>query len=158
MFCSQCGAELSPGHAQCPQCQTEIAPQAGLTQVAPTAPKFLKLFITRIVAPTLIFILIIFGALMAITWPVHQKARSTQRSRACQENLQRIDRAKEQWALDNGKEDGAAVTWDDLVGSYLAKMPKCPAGGDYQLNPIGNDPTCTCQVKDWEVPHSLEEY
>lgn len=71
--------------------------------------------------------------------------RQAAEARACQANLAKLDGAKEQWALDNGKKMGDSVSMDDLVGPtlYLKRTPVCPTGGTYILGPIGANPACT---------------
>ena len=62
----------------------------------------------------------------------------------CATNLQKIDAAKEMWALENNKKAGDLPTWNDLAGpeKYLRAIPACPDGGVYLLNAIGQDPIC----------------
>jgi hypothetical protein len=65
-------------------------------------------------------------------------------SKKCINNLRIIDAAKEQCALEKNLKDGQAVSTTD-ISKYLpgGMMPKCPAGGQYTVNPIGKDPTCS---------------
>jgi hypothetical protein len=77
------------------------------------------------------------------------RARETARAKACQENLQKIDAAKEQWALEMNLSNGSAIddtfiTDAQIVGpeGYIKKTPICPANGVYTVNPIGSDPVC----------------
>jgi hypothetical protein len=77
--------------------------------------------------------------------------------KACTENLQKIDGAKEQWALEKGKKVGDRPTWDDLVSptsgtAFLRKMPYCPQGGTYTIGAIGEDPICSVVQRDNEFP------
>jgi len=65
-------------------------------------------------------------------------------SARCLGNLRMIDAAKEQCMLERGLKD------DDILNpawlsKYLlrAKMPECPAGGTYAINPAGKPPTCS---------------
>ncbi len=62
----------------------------------------------------------------------------------CTNNLRMIDAAKEQCALERGLKDGAAVN-EMMISKYLlkGKIPVCPAGGTYTLNPVGKNPTCS---------------
>jgi hypothetical protein len=64
---------------------------------------------------------------------------------ACINNLRQLDGAKEQWALENRKAIGDLPTWEELIGptGYIRKMPACPQGGQYTLNGVGQEPTCT---------------
>lgn len=109
----------------------------------------MKIF-RRLKGFTLVEIMIvvaIIGILIAIAVPGFIRARSMSRMKSCQENLTKIDGAKEQWALENNKSPGASVTTDNIVQSdgegYLKSMPKEPSGGTYTVNTIGTDPTCS---------------
>ncbi|MBI1784121.1 hypothetical protein HYR69_03175 [Candidatus Sumerlaeota bacterium] len=86
----------------------------------------------------------LFG-IIVVPWLADPYNRGTG-MKSCQENLTRIDGAKEQWALDNGKPQGAVPQESELLGvdmaGYMKTMPRCPAGGKYTINPIGQDPTC----------------
>ncbi len=100
----------------------------------------------------IMIVVAIIGILLAIAVPSFMRARETARAKACQENLQKIDSAKEQWALETNQSNGTQTSDDDswldsedIVGpeGYIKKKPVCPAGGAYSCNPIGTDPTCS---------------
>ncbi len=63
----------------------------------------------------------------------------------CQENLRRIEDAKQ--SLQKARDLPADYTplWEDLVGAdlYLPEQPACPAGGVYSIGTIAGLPTCT---------------
>ncbi len=90
---------------------------------------------------------IVFIPLMAaIAIPNFVRARQTAQMNACINNLRQIDTAKQQWALENSKGKDAVPTWADLEKYLNAKQPvplKCPAGGTYTINAVGENPTCT---------------
>jgi competence protein ComGC len=88
--------------------------------------------------------LVVLPLLLAIAIPNFVKARSTAQRNACINNLRLIDNAKQQWALENGKENTDTPTQSEIAG-YLrnGQLPICPAHGAYQINSIGEDPTCT---------------
>ncbi|MFH0793313.1 MAG: prepilin-type N-terminal cleavage/methylation domain-containing protein [bacterium] len=93
----------------------------------------------------IMIVVAIIGILIAIAIPGFVRARETSRARACQENLTKIDGAKEQWALENNAAQGdAAPALADLVGdnNYIKRTPECPSGGAYTVGNIGTDPTC----------------
>lgn len=97
---------------------------------------------------TLIEILIvvaILGVIMAIAVPNFLKTRTQAQIKVCIENLAQIESAKQLWGLENNKKNGDAVGQADLIGPalYMKKMPACPAGGNYEINPIGTVTTCT---------------
>jgi hypothetical protein len=62
---------------------------------------------------------------------------------ACINNLRALDGAKQQWALEKQKPNGALLTPADLL-PYLPNntMPACPVGGVYTLNPVGQGTIC----------------
>jgi len=48
--------------------------------------------------------------------------------------------------MERNMTDGSPVEWEDLVPFYLKSQPHCPTGGEYTLNPIGTQPTCSLYV------------
>jgi hypothetical protein len=80
--------------------------------------------------------------LAAIAIPNFVKARTVSQENACINNLRQIDGAKQQWALEKGKQATDVPTWDDLK-PYLGRIPVCPAGGTYTIGPVGEKPTCS---------------
>src|SRR5881394_519876 len=63
---------------------------------------------------------------------------------SCINNLRIIEGAKDQWALENKKGTGDAMSAQDLQ-PYLKNsvFPACPQGGVYTLNTVGAPPTCS---------------
>ena len=92
----------------------------------------------------IMIVVLIIGILMAIAVPNFVKARDSSRKNSCIANLKQTDSAKEQWAMDNKKDAGAAVAYTDLVGAtlYMKSTPSCPSGGTYTVNAIGTNPAC----------------
>ena len=87
----------------------------------------------------------VIGLMSAIAIPNFVKARQTAQMNACVNHLRLIDSAKQQWALEKGKDSATTPTQDDIM-PYLGGdqiMPTCPAGGIYQLNAVNQVPTCT---------------
>ncbi len=80
--------------------------------------------------------------LAAIAIPNFVKARTMAQRNACISNLQQIDNAKMQWALENKKPDTAVPTIEEL-DSLLKTKPQCPAGGVYTINAVGEKPSCS---------------
>ncbi len=106
--------------------------------------------IRKIKGFTLVEIMIvvaIIGILIAIAIPGFIRARSQSRMRACQENLTKLDGAKEQWALENNKKATDTPATSDLVKSdmtgYLKNFPNEPSGFSYTINAVGTNPTCS---------------
>ena len=88
-------------------------------------------------------VVLIIGILMAIAVPNFVQARTSSRQNTCIATLKQIDSAKEQWAMDNKKNQGDVAAWTDLAPTYLKAQPSCPSGGTYAINGVGTDPTCT---------------
>jgi hypothetical protein len=97
-----------------------------------------------------IFVLLTFIVVLAIPFYMRPKIHES----ACCENLQKIDGAKQQWALEQGKKDTDIPTWNDLVNTdsihyaYLKRTPVCPRGGTYTIGAVAADTVCSLgQVK-----------
>jgi hypothetical protein len=87
----------------------------------------------------------IIGMMAAIAIPNFVKARNTAQMNMCINNLRQIDVAKQQWALDNKKQTTDTPTAQELE-TYLHRTfnsLKCPAGGVYTINAVGEKPTCS---------------
>ena len=105
----------------------------------------------------IMIVVAIIGIIIAIAVPGFIRARSQSRMKSCQENLTKIDGAKEQMALERNLAPGATIAMSDLAAAdgtgYLKVAPKEPSGGAYTVNAVGTDPTC-----DTTYPgHSLGE-
>jgi prepilin-type N-terminal cleavage/methylation domain-containing protein len=133
----------------------------GITAVQTEAWE-MKFFRTAQKGFTLVEIMIvvaIIGILIAIAVPGFVRARTQSRARACQENLTKIDGAKEQYALERNLAQGATITLANLINTtdatqtYMKQTPVCPAGGTYTPNAIGTDPTCSYASTD--TAHAL---
>ncbi|MBX7245902.1 MAG: prepilin-type N-terminal cleavage/methylation domain-containing protein [Candidatus Sumerlaeaceae bacterium] len=98
----------------------------------------------------IMIVVAIIGIIIAIAVPAFLRARENSRGRACQENLSKIDGAKEQYALEFNLSNGAGVSFSDLINpggaadgeGFLKREPECPAGGTYTEGNIGAEPTC----------------
>lgn len=103
---------------------------------------------------TLIEIMIvvaIIGIIISIAIPGFLRAREVSRSRACQENLAKLEGAKEQYALENNIDPTNTPTWDKLIGNtlYIKRTPMCPGGGVYVINNLNSVPTCSYNAPTW---------
>jgi len=95
----------------------------------------------------IMIVVAIIGIIISIAVPAFIRARENARGRACQENLAKLDGAKEIYALESKASHGATIPEDALWNSdgtgYLRSQPDCPADGDdYVIGPVGIDPTC----------------
>jgi hypothetical protein len=83
--------------------------------------------------------------MLAVALPNFVKARQTAQQNFCINNLRMIEGAKQQWALVNKKTDDDTPTAEALT-PLLRKdfsLLRCPAGGSYAINKVGQPPTCT---------------
>jgi len=88
------------------------------------------------------------GLLAVIAVPNIVRARTQSQTQACINNLRQIDDASQQWALENLKSAGAAVSFTDIQ-PYLKGPIVCPAAGgsptfatSYSLSTVSNKPAC----------------
>ena len=95
----------------------------------------------------IMIVVAIIGILIAIAVPGFVRARSQSRMKSCQENLTKIDGAKEQVALETNLKPGDAVAattlWPADGTGYLKNEPNEPSGFAYTIGAVGTDPVCT---------------
>ncbi|MDX2175387.1 MAG: prepilin-type N-terminal cleavage/methylation domain-containing protein [Candidatus Sumerlaeia bacterium] len=96
----------------------------------------------------------IIGIVIAIALPGWFRQRQLSQQQICQENLTKIDGAKEQWALENKMGPSATPTDAELYGMdlYLRSAPNCPSGGAYTIGDLQTRPTCS-QSSNADFPH-----
>ncbi len=95
----------------------------------------------------IMIVVLIIGILLAIALPGFVQARETTRTKACIENLTKIQTAQTQYGMDHMLAPHASVPGGlptlTGAGGYLKNTPACPSGGSYTLNDISTPPTCT---------------
>ena len=120
----------------------------------------------------IMIVVAIIGLLAAIAIPSFMRARVTSQKNACINNLRQIEAGKDQYALENGLTNGAAVgdgaaggftllVTGTAPGGYIKTFPNCPAqthltstntktaalsAADYTLNPIGSNTACNSAI------------
>ncbi|MDZ4200417.1 MAG: hypothetical protein U1E27_14160 [Kiritimatiellia bacterium] len=84
------------------------------------------------------------GLMAGVAVPAFTQARFRTRQNICVNNLRLIDSVKEQWAMENNAEEGRQPDISAL-SQYMrgSVLPTCPMGGEYELGPVGEPPTCT---------------
>jgi prepilin-type N-terminal cleavage/methylation domain-containing protein len=94
----------------------------------------------------IMIVVAIIGLLAAIAIPNFVKARQTAQQNACLNNLRIIDAAKQQWALEKGKnstDTPVATDVEPYLGRAGTTMPTCPIGAAvYVINAVSVAPTC----------------
>ena len=74
----------------------------------------------------LMVVIAIIGLLSAIAIPAFMKASLSARQKACVSNLEQVDSAIQQWAIDTKSLPENVVTHTNLL-SYLRELPTCPS-------------------------------
>jgi len=107
----------------------------------------------------IMIVVAIIGLLAAIAIPNFVKARATTQADACINNLRQIDAAAQQFALEQNKPTGAAITMTTDLTPYIklnanGSIPSCPAGGNYVESAVGTPPSCSLSAT-VTPPHAL---
>ena len=90
-------------------------------------------------------IVAMIGLIAAIAIPSFVKARGTAQEKVCINQMQLLENAKEQLLLTGRYSTGEFISEAD-VSRYLENGfdgLKCPGGGSYSINPIGQSPSCS---------------
>lgn len=102
----------------------------------------------------IMIVIAILGIIIGIAGPTWLRQRSLSQQRVCQENMAKIDGAKEQWALEKNQPGSATPGWADLVADdgagYLKTQPSCPANGTYALGAVGQATACSITAAPWD--------
>ena len=120
---------------------------------------------TNVRAFTLVEIMIvvaIIGLLAAIAIPNFMRARTTSQTNACINNLRLIDSSKQQWALEQRKNNTDTPAGTDLQ-PYLGRgsageLPYCPMdpsqtfATSYSPQNVGTKPTCSISSTNHILP------
>lgn len=87
----------------------------------------------------------IIGILAVIVIPSYIKYRAQAAQSVCIQSLTKIEAVKQTWGLEARRTTGDQPSDDDLFGpmGYMRTKPVCPSGGDYTINPIGENATCS---------------
>ncbi|MBX3745310.1 MAG: prepilin-type N-terminal cleavage/methylation domain-containing protein [Verrucomicrobiae bacterium] len=104
----------------------------------------MKIQVSRRRAFTLIEIMIVVGiiGLLAIAIiPNISKNRERAQLRMIEQNLRKIDAAKNLWSLENNKGSGETPTVEEM--RMYDGWPRAVAGETYNINPVGSPPTAT---------------
>jgi prepilin-type N-terminal cleavage/methylation domain-containing protein len=96
----------------------------------------------------IMIVVAIIGLLAAIAIPNFVKARATSQANACINNLRQIDAAANQFALEQHKSTGNAISYPSDLTPYIklnsaGSIPPCPANGTYTCATVGTSPACS---------------
>lgn len=114
---------------------------------AAAAPSWLRADVSRNMKKALIILLplltFVAGFFLGISF---EKEKNKSEGLFCNNQLRQIEAAKDQYALENGLTNGSVITWEQIErpsAGYLKAKVRCPAGGDYTINVIGQNDTCS---------------
>ena len=90
-------------------------------------------------------IVAMIGLIAAIAIPSFVKARGTAQERVCIGQLQLLENAKEELLLTGRYSTGDFISAEELSQHLENGFDglKCPGGGTYSINPIGQPPSCS---------------
>jgi len=86
----------------------------------------------------------LIGILLTIAIPHYLRAKRSTGTKTCVANLQKIDCAKTEWAMENNQL-GTAVPDPDALLAYLtpSALPRCPEGTDtYAMVAVDTKTAC----------------
>ena len=98
---------------------------------------------------------LVLGILVAIAMFSYNKIVKDSATSACRANLRQINIAMTRFAVENNTEVGALPDADGVYSYIRGERPRCPAGGDYILEPWGSVPAVRC-AKEAEG-HTLQQ-
>ncbi len=93
----------------------------------------------------MIVLIPVYATMGAIAIPSFMRAREISQLNMCVNNMRMIDAAKEQAALEHNYKTEETVPDQQLskhINGGLSRLV-CPKGGNYIVNPIGQEPACS---------------
>ena len=87
-------------------------------------------------------VVLIFGTLLGLCLPSFARSKNTAATTTCVQHLQKLQYAKENWAMEHSQ-PATAVPTDSDIAPYLKDAPTCPTGGAYTLGNVNAQPACS---------------
>jgi len=96
----------------------------------------------------IMIVVAIIGLLAAMAIPNFMHSRDEVQAKVCINNLSQINSAAEEFAMENGKKDGDAISYPGDLTPFIKlnaahSIPGCPAGGTYSISAVGTSPVCS---------------
>lgn len=92
----------------------------------------------------LMIVCFILAVLLAVAVPMWVQSRETSRRNACLANMQKIENAKDIFAMENRLSTGDSVTAAQIAPQFIKGIfPSCPSAGTYTVNTIGTHTECS---------------
>lgn len=96
----------------------------------------------------IMIVVAVIGIILAIVLPNYIKSGRAVHKTVCIANLEKIDGAIDQWAIENHIASGTTMSSsdeEDIYNNYMkGNKPKCPSRGEYTLHTVGVKPQVTC--------------
>jgi prepilin-type N-terminal cleavage/methylation domain-containing protein len=110
----------------------------------------------------IMIVVAIIGLLAAIAIPNFMRARATSQTNACINNLRQIDAAIDEWALETGQQNNAAIGGLSTVSAYIKlnasnSIPGCPANGNYTTFSVNALAQVSCSLSSASPAHILPQ-
>jgi len=86
----------------------------------------------------------IISILLMVVVPNYIKTRRESAAAACIATMKQIEVAILRWSSDRSVPIGGEVDEDEVYQYLTTGRPRCPAGGTYILEPVGNVPPVKC--------------
>ena len=109
----------------------------------------------------IMIVVAIIGLLAALAVPGFVKARKQSQGRRILNDCRQMDAGIDQWALETGQSNGAAVGNVSTVSAYIklnsaSSVPGCPANGTYTVGNVGDPVQVKCSLSSLATtPHRL---
>jgi prepilin-type N-terminal cleavage/methylation domain-containing protein len=109
----------------------------------------------------IMIVIAIIGLLCAIAIPNYVRVRANSQASACINNLRQIDSAAQQFAVEKNKHVGDTIIYPDDLTAYIrlnshGQIPDCPAGGNYTVSTVGDQPSALCSLGTTVTPPHLQ--
>ena len=93
-------------------------------------------------------VVLIVATIAAVAVPQWVTARGRSQQKGCMSQLRAIETAKEVYATEARLAPGDTVLIPDIWPSYIkgVTFPRCPGGGIYSIEPVGEVPTCSLRA------------
>ncbi|MDR3458142.1 MAG: type II secretion system protein [Verrucomicrobiae bacterium] len=96
----------------------------------------------------IMIVVAIIGLLAAMAIPNLVRSRATSQANACINNLHKISDASDEFGIEHNKTTGDHVSLNLDLTPYIkmnsaGKIPACPSHGTYDMEKVGDQPTCS---------------
>lgn len=91
----------------------------------------------------LVIAIAVIGVMAAVAVPTYSQTRVRTTETTCAKNRKLMQHSKMLWMIDHEKSDEDEVLFRDLIPEYVPEPPVCPMGGEYALNGLTREVSCS---------------